>query len=275
MLLSKIKKHLFLTYVRLRQKNTIKKIYKTNDRLLRLILESFQKLKSGNFSSEEIKIFGKCESYRSQLLENDDLISFEVFNSKKKIKVKDVCKKATSPPSWGRLLYFITDLMKNPNFLEIGTNLGISGSYILEAIKKKEKGKLITMEGVPMLSEISHKRFEEITSRKKFKLYNGLYIDTFPKLLKSKQNFNIIFIDGNHNKKSTLHYYEKLKSKLDFPAIIIIDDINWSNGMKSAWYSMRSDSNVKFSIDFYKMGILIIDNKYHETKQHFNLFLTY
>ena len=81
MLLSKIKKHIFLTYVRLSQKNTIKKIYKTNDRLLRLILESFQKLKSGNFSSEEIKIFGKCESYRSQLLENDDLISFEVFNS--------------------------------------------------------------------------------------------------------------------------------------------------------------------------------------------------
>ena len=44
MLLSKIKKHLFLTYVRLSQKNTIKKIYKTNDQLLRLILESFQKL---------------------------------------------------------------------------------------------------------------------------------------------------------------------------------------------------------------------------------------
>ena len=76
MLLSKIKKHLFLTYVRLRQKNTIKKIYKTNDRLLRLILESFQKVKSGNFSSEEIKIFGKCESqahflYRERMYTRD------------------------------------------------------------------------------------------------------------------------------------------------------------------------------------------------------------
>ena len=85
------------------------------------------------------------------------MISFEILNSKKKLKVKDVCKKATSPPIWCRLLYFISDIMKNPNILEIGTNVGISGSYILEAIKKKEKGKLITMEGVPMLSEISQK----------------------------------------------------------------------------------------------------------------------
>ena len=85
------------------------------------------------------------------------MISFEILNSKKKLKVKDVCKKATSPPIWCRLLYFISDIMKNPNILEIGTNVGISGSYILEAIKK-EKGKLITMEGVPMLSEISQKK---------------------------------------------------------------------------------------------------------------------
>ena len=131
------------------------------------------------------------------------------------------------------------------------------------------------MEGVPMLSEISQKRFKKITNEKKFKLYNGLYIDSFPKMMKLKQNFNIIFIDGNHDKKSTIHYYEKLKSKLDFPAIIIIDDINWSNGMKSAWSSIRNDSNVKFSIDLYKMGILIIGNKSYKTKQHFNLFLTY
>ena len=141
MLLSKIKKHLFLTYVRLSQKNTIKKIYKTNDQLLRLILESFQKVKRENFSKEEINAFDKCESYRSELLEDDDMISFEILNSKKKLKVKDVCKKATSPPIWCRLLYFISDIMKNPNILEIGTNVGISGSYILEAIKKKRKRK--------------------------------------------------------------------------------------------------------------------------------------
>ena len=275
MILSKIKKHIFLFLVRLKQKKTISHLLAHNNPLLTIIVESFLQLKNNKFSSTDIATFEACEKYRNKLLQDDTFVSFEIFGSNKKMLVKDICKKAASKPIWAQFLYLITKRLTSPYFLEIGTNLGVSGTYILEALKSKKNGQLYTMEGLPQLCEIAQNQFSKISNNSKYKIYEGLYKNTFPKLLMDNKNFNIVFIDGNHKKEPTIKYFTELQSQLSSPAIIIFDDINWSLDMQQVWKIVKSNKNVSYSIDMFKFGILIFDKKSINKKGDYKLHLAY
>ena len=258
--------------VRLKQKNTIKSILLENDPSLNNIINALNNLK---FNNQYNLIFDKCEAYRSKLLKDDKtLISWGEVGVNKKMLVKDVCRKAASKKIWAQFLFFITNNIKEPFFLEIGTNLGVSGSYILEALNNKDKAKFITMEGVSKLCEIADNQFKKISVKQKYQIYKGLYDVTFPELIKKDDKFNIIFIDGNHKKEPTLNYFNDLKSVLLSPSIIIFDDINWNSEMKQAWEIIKEDSIVSYSIDFFKLGVIIINHDKKNKTKNYKLYLS-
>ncbi|HNP17280.1 MAG TPA: class I SAM-dependent methyltransferase [Fulvivirga sp.] len=275
MIIKRIRKHLLITSRRFNQKNELRKITNCKNQTLKKVIESFLAVKLGNFTEEDSNAFLNCENYRSQLLKNETEISYEIFNSDKTAVVKDICKNAASGKKWCQFLYFITLKVDSPIFLEIGTNLGISGSYILEAVKHKKEGKFVTMEGLPQLCEISSKQFSTIIPMAKFDIRQGLYDETFPELLKENIYFNVLFIDGNHKKEPTIEYFEKLKSMVSSPAIFIFDDINWSDEMKEAWKIIKKDSDVNYYIDLYEQGVVIVDKNESEKKVGFRLHLAY
>ena len=275
MIVSKIKKHFSLLSIRLQEKKTLHNMISEKDVSLTIIVEAFSKIKSGEYESKDTAAFARCETYRKSLLNNDTIVSYDVFGLNKSIAVKDICKQATSKPIWAQFIYLITKQIKTPHFLEIGTNLGVSGSYILEALKNKLNSKFITMDGIPDLCAISNSQFTKIISDKKYTIYEGLYESTFPTLLKDNLNFNILFIDGHHKRDSTLQYFNDLKSKIQYPAIFIFDDINWSVEMKQAWSIIKSDSSISCSIDMFKLGIIIMNKKKKSKINHYKLHLSY
>jgi predicted O-methyltransferase YrrM len=103
----------------------------------------------------------------------------------------------------------------------------------------------------------------------------GLYKDTFPKIIQKTIPFDLIFIDGNHQEDATLDYFYKLKSGIKQKAVFIFDDINWSNGMKSAWKTIKKDENVAFSIDLWKQGLAVVDSTIVVKHTEYKLFLAY
>jgi len=84
----------------------------------------------------------------------------------------------------------------------------------------------------------------------------------------------MIFIDGNHQKNPTIEYFEKLLPKLSSPGIIIFDDINWTIGMKEAWDIIKSHKSVNYAIDFYKLGVIIVDTNDQNKNIEFALHLS-
>ncbi|MDC0189513.1 class I SAM-dependent methyltransferase [Flavobacteriales bacterium] len=275
MIFSKIKKHLSLLYIQLNENKTLQSMLLENDPILDIIVESFKRFKINKIHSQDKTVFKNRAEYRNSLLNNQNIISFKIFGTNKVMTVKEVCKKASSPSVWGKFFYLITKSFKSPFILEVGTNLGVSGSFFLEAIKDKKDSFFTTMEGVQDLCEIASNEFNSIVSSEKYHIYNGLYEKTFPKLLETKDKFNIVFIDGNHNKKSTLQYYNSLKSKLKQPSIIIFDDIHWSSDMEDAWAIIKRDKSVSYSIDFYKLGVVIIKSKKSAYNVDYYLHLSY
>lgn len=272
--MKKISKHLLILKRRINQRSELKKLSLTDNKILQNVLNAFESAKTNSPDKEDIASFIKCESYRDELLANNTEISYEVFSLDKTALVRDICKKAASKKQWGQFLYHLVKNTDNPRILEIGTNLGISGSYMLEAMKNRD-GKFITMEGVPQLCEISAKQFSTIVPGSKFEIIQGLYDETFPKIIDKLIAYNLIFIDGNHKKEPTLEYFNALKSIIGQSAIFVFDDIYWSNEMKEAWKIIRNDKDVHFSIDMYELGVVVIDKNESQPKKHFNLHLTY
>lgn len=275
MIIKKIKKHLLIGSRRVNQKRELKRAANHSNQTLMNVLDSFFAVKQSNFDEKDHQVFLNCEKYRSKLFQDNTEISYEIFGSDDTALVKDICINAPSSKKWCQFLYLIAKNTDAPICLEIGTNLGVSGSYLLEAIKDKDVSRFITMEGLPQLCDISSKQFATIIPPSKFEIKQGLYDNTFPELLKEDVSFNLLFIDGNHRKAPTLAYFEQLKSKMSSPAIFIFDDINWSDEMKEAWVIIKKDPEVNYALDLYEQGIVIIDKNEPEKNVDFNLHLAY
>ncbi|MAQ31964.1 MAG: hypothetical protein CMD26_04465 [Flavobacteriales bacterium] len=275
MIYSKIKKHLSITLNRLNQTRVLKLMNTQQHPTLNNIVDAFLETKHVLHTEKDLQLFQDCENYRTQLLTNKNLISYDVFGSSLKNPVYSICEKASSKPIWGQFLYKLIKNNNSKNVLEMGTNLGVSGSYILNALKDTANSHFISMEGVPDLCNIASQQFNSINPKTQHSIIQGLYDKTFAELYKKKIKFNLCFIDGNHQKDPTIDYFQNLKSRLDLPAIMIFDDINWSNDMQSAWEIIKSDQDVCYSIDLFKWGIIIIDNSVSDRNIHFNLHLSY
>jgi predicted O-methyltransferase YrrM len=79
---------------------------------------------------------------------------------------------------------------------------------------------------------------------------------------------DLAFIDGNHRKKPTLEYFQKIKEKTNDLSCIIFDDIHWSREMEEAWEEIKKDPQVRVSIDLFFLGIVFFRRAFLE-KQDF------
>jgi len=274
-MIQKVKKHINILSSRIGESNTIEKLYKYNNPSLNAILDSFLAVKKNNFSDEALNAFQRCEKNRNDLSTNFTEVTYEIFGNDHKNNVSEISKKAASPASWCQFIYSLIVNTKTSNVLEIGTNLGVSGTYILEALQLKKDYQFLTMEGVAKLCKIATDAFHQIGDPNKIQVIQGLYENTFPEALEQTFKYDLLFIDGNHQEQPTIKYFQELKSKVSSPAIFIFDDINWSQGMKNAWTTIKSDPDINFSLDLYKQGIIIIDKNEKIIGVHKKLHLSY
>lgn len=240
-----------------------------------LITQAFLKTLKNENTPDEKQLFETLNQFRSELYADNRKISFDEIGSSAEITVAKVARRATSPEIWTRFFYQLSKTNIVNNVLEIGTNLGVSGQYFIKGLEDKENAKFITLEGVKGLCEIASTRFETLSSHDRFEVIHGLYDKTLPELVKNKTRFDLVFIDGNHRYEATLNYFEMLKDNLADKAMVIFDDIHWSEGMRKAWREICVQKGIVFSINFFKLGIVVFDPKQSKsTDDHYQLFLS-
>ena len=217
-------------------------------------------------SKEEQAWVDRIESLRKQLSESTDKVKVIEWGIHKDMPpgstvdrdVSQVCKAAATPPLWGMLMFALVRQFKPSVCLEMGTSLGISAAYQGAALTLNGKGKLVTMEGAPGLAELAAKNWRQL-GISCVEVVPGRFQETLPPTLDQLGSIDFAFIDGHHEEKATLDYFEQILPYLSNNAVVVFDDIAWSAGMRAAWSGITSNSNVRTSLDLSKAGICLLD----------------
>jgi len=204
------------------------------------------------------KVYEEVEGLRNALLSDDQVINVtdlgagsHVNNNKQK-RVADIAKNALKSPKLAQLLYRLVADLQPHNIIELGTCLGITSIYLKQAAPNAE---LYTLEGCPETAGVAGSVFKK-AGLKEINQVVGNFDDTLPGVIAKLGKLNFVFVDGNHQKDTTLNYFKWCLPKVHDGTLLIFDDIYWSEGMKEAWVEIKSHPRVTVTIDLFWIGLV-------------------
>ncbi|NNC50955.1 MAG: class I SAM-dependent methyltransferase [Flaviramulus sp.] len=227
-------------------------------------------------------LVSKCFYDRNNYSDYKAIVNYKkaLLNNNRKISIKDlgvgsqvmrqtertVCNIANTAGTTNKrakLLYRLSIYFKPKNVLELGTSLGIATHALALA---NPNANITTIEGCPNTFEFSVNNLDSY-NLKNIKPINGNFNNEIEKL-KSIQ-YDLIFFDGNHQKKATLNYFETLLKTANNNSIFIFDDIYWSKNMTKAWEIIKKHPKVTVTIDTFYWGFVFFRTE--QVKQHFTI----
>jgi predicted O-methyltransferase YrrM len=169
--------------------------------------------------------------------------------------IADVCRRAASKPRKGLTLYALVREFGPSLGLELGTCVGISTAYIATAMRHNGHGRLATLEGAPTLAEIARHTLDAL-ALPNVDIVVGRFVDTLPAVL-AAGTFDFAFIDGHHDEQATIDYHAQLLPYLSRAAVLVFDDIAWSDGMARAWDVVADHPSTVISVDLETFGVCV------------------
>ena len=164
-----------------------------------------------------------------------------------------------------RVLIFWRTQGSGIKILEMGTSLGLTTAYLAASGWDVE-----TWEGCQQTANYARKNWKGLGCEDQIKSKVG----TFKSLMDEAQGgWDVVFLDGHHDKAATLEYVECLKTKLNQGGAILVDDIVWSKGMKEAWAKLLEDPHWNATMNWRGKGWLF--NRDGEIEQHLKLRKSY
>ena len=116
-----------------------------------------------------------------------------------------------------RVLIFWRTQGRSKKILEMGTSLGLTTAYLAASGWDVE-----TWEGCQQTANYARKNWKGLGCEDQIKSKVG----TFKSLMEeSHGGWDVVFLDGHHDRDATLAYVECLKTKLNPGGAILVDDI--------------------------------------------------
>lgn len=169
-----------------------------------------------------------------------------------------ISRVASKPPFWCGLLFELIRTVHPTSCIEMGTAVGISAAYQGAALRLNGDGGLVTLEGATSLAKIAADNLQEL-GLETVDVVVGRFQDTLPGVLATRQPVDYVFVDGHHDERATIDYFQQILPFLADVALVVFDDIAWSDGMKRAWRRIARHESVEAAVDLGPVGVCVID----------------
>ena len=155
--------------------------------------------------------------------------------------------------SEGILLHLLARGFAVRRCLELGACAGLSARYLAMAPSVTE---IVTVEGSPSLSTVA---VETLASLSNARVMNATFSQAIDRLLETEQmgSFDFIFIDGHHESRATLHYFDRLRPLISPGSVVVFDDVSWSEDMRTAWEQVTHDVAFMHCLALGNIGVCI------------------
>lgn len=129
--------------------------------------------------------------------------------------------------------------------------------FACQLYDNQRRGQITTLEGAETLASIAKRNLNEL-GLERANVVVGRFQDKLPEVMRAQEHIDFAFIDGHHDQHATLAYFEQMLPFLNDNALLVFDDISWSEGMKKAWTTIVSHEKVKLSVDLRSIGVCIV-----------------
>jgi predicted O-methyltransferase YrrM len=218
------------------------------------------------------------EKLRSMLKEDQRIINqldLGAGAQSSSLKQKSIAQFATQHAKPARIAQIMYRLVKHSRYkhiVELGTSLGISSCYLASAVKSAfaaAESHITTIEGAPEIAAIASENSKQLGLDNYIQQRIGNFDDVLPDILKSYQEIDMAFIDGNHRYQPTVDYFHQFLPYMRNDSMIIFDDIYWSKGMTQAWEEIKQHPRVTVTVDLFFIGLVFFRKE--QVKEHFKL----
>jgi predicted O-methyltransferase YrrM len=165
-----------------------------------------------------------------------------------------VTRRASVPRHQAALLFDLVRNLSARRCLEMGTCVGISGAYLAAAMTTHGGGELWTLEGHRDRAEVARDTFRRL-GLDDAEVVVGRFDRTLPGVLESGP-FDLVFVDGHHDGDATIAYVTAIQEVCGPGALLVLDDIDWSDGMRFAWAFLRAQLSDSTVADLGRLGLI-------------------
>tara|TARA_R100001369_G_scaffold92320_1_gene136748 strand:- start:1382 stop:2155 length:774 start_codon:yes stop_codon:yes gene_type:complete len=223
------------------------------------------------YDKKKYDAYKTLKNHRAALHSDSEKIEVTDFGAGSKVfktnnrKVADIAKHAGITKKRQRLLFRIVQYLKPKAIVELGTSLGMATTALALGNPKAE---IKTVEGCPNTLKKATDYFAK-TKLQNIQTYNQSFEEFFKK--QSSETYDLVFIDGNHNKEHTVAYFNLLLKQVHNESVLVFDDIYWNTAMTEAWQEIIKNPKVTVSIDTFQWGLVFFRKE--QRKQHFSIRL--
>lgn len=218
----------------------------------------YQFIKQVLDTSKEYYAFKELEQLRLKLLKSNKTVEIKDFGagshklSQSVRKISDMASTSLSGKATCRILFQLVEYFQCKNILELGTSLGLSSLYMASSAHDV---RVTTLEGDDNISGFA-KNLHKTAKASNIQVICGPFQENLQQVLQRIGQIDLAFIDGHHQEKPTIDYFNQILLNCHEHSIIIVDDIYWSEEMTKAWQSISTHPSVTLAIDLYTLGII-------------------
>ncbi len=201
----------------------------------------------------EIYEYSKMLSKDSTVLKvKDEGAGSKILREDKRV-VSEIYKSSASSLKYCSLYQKVIKKFKINSVLELGTSLGIS---TLSFALARDGVRVTTIEACPQTLRYTRSNFNNL-GLNNVEFINNTFDSVFDNEILKGRSFDMIFLDGNHQYRSTLNYYHYINENLSAgQCIYLFDDINWTIEMYRAWKEISAMNRKYLRINTGRQGIV-------------------
>ena len=268
---------------RLRRDWRLRQLEREEDGLMHIVAQATRDAAAGAQSDDEQAWIDRIEALRAEMNRSSETITRLDFGAgpsgtQRSLEgmeagvsmtstLGEISQKVSKPPLWCSLLFHLVRGHKPDTCIEMGTAVGVSAAYQAAALALNGRGRLTTLEGAESLAAVAERNFQRL-GLDNVDVRVGRFQDTLEAVIGSLPAVDYAFIDGHHDEQATMRYFNTLCASLARPALLVFDDIAWSDGMTRAWQAICLDRRITAAIDFGSLGLCVVTDGRAKRRYH-------
>ncbi len=161
------------------------------------------------------------------------------------------------PPAMARLLYSLGRTFRPTTSLELGSCMGLSACCIGLGLQEGSRdSRLLSIEGDPTLAGIARASLKACRVRCA-EIRQGTFQQVLADWLPKAPPVDFLFNDGVHEEHTDWELTTLVLEHMPDNALLLLDDIDWSPGMRRFWKRIKEHERVSLSVDLFRSGLLL------------------